>query len=168
MPTSGTGTRTLSPARSPGRGNLGFTLIEVLVVVAIAGFMLSLVAVNLFPGDEEVAKRESGLLALALEDARDQAWFGGRPTAVSIEDARLRQWRLGADRTWEPDTTREKALAAGVRITSLYVDGQELPTTTRLVFLPDGFGVPFRLGVDVRGLPRAIEGDAAGAVRIVQ
>jgi len=156
MPTSGTGT------------SRGFTLLEVLVVVAIAGFLVAVAAVNLFPGDEEVAKRESGLLALALEGARDEAWFGGRPTAVTVEESRLRVWRLGAGRTWEPDSTREKALAPGVRITSLYVDGQELPTNTRLIFLPDGFGVPFRLGVDVRGLPRAIEGDAAGAVRIVQ
>lgn len=155
MPTSATGTR-------------GFTLLEVLVVVAIAGVMLSLAALNLFPSDEEVARRESGSLAMALEGARDQAWFGGSPTAVSIEETRLRQWRLGAERTWEADDAHEKALAAGVRITSLYIDGQELPTNTRLVFLPDGFGTPFRLGVDVRGLPRAIEGDAAGAVRVVQ
>jgi len=156
MPTSGTGT------------SRGFTLLEVLVVVAIAGFLVAVAAVNLFPGDEEVAKRESGLLALALEGARDEAWFGGRPTAVTLEESRLRLWRLGAGRAWEPDSTREQTLAPGVRITSLYIDGQELPTNTRLIFLPDGFGVPFRLGVDVRGLPRAIEGDAAGAVRIVQ
>ena len=162
MPTSGTG---ISKVPSPVISR-GFTLLEILVVIAIVGIVTALAAVNLFPSDEEVARRESGLLALAIEGARDEAWFGGRPTAVSIEETRLRQWRLTGERTWEPDLAREKALAEGLRVTGLYIDGETLPTGTRLVFLPDGFGVPFRIALEVRGLPRAIEGDAAGAVRV--
>lgn len=141
---------------------------EVLAVIAIAGFVVALAAVNLFPGDQEVARRESGLLALAIEGARDEAWFGGRPTAVSIEDSRVRQWRLSGDRTWEADVSREKALGPEVRVTGLNIEGQALPTDTRLVFLPDGFGVPFRIALEVRGLARAVEGDAAGAVRAIE
>ena len=41
-------------------GLQGFTLIEVLVVVAITGIVLALAAVNLFPSDAQVARRESG------------------------------------------------------------------------------------------------------------
>ena len=156
MRTSATGTR-----------NRGFTLVEILAVVAIAGVILALAAVNLFPSDEEVARREAGMLALALEGARDDAWFGGRPTAVSIEDAHLRQWRLTNERMWEPDPTREKVLGEGLRVTGLHVEGQAFPVDSRMIFLPDGFGVPFRIAVEVRGIPRAIEGDAAGAVRLV-
>jgi len=144
----------------------GFTLLEILVVVAIVGIVSALAAVNLFPSDEEVARRETGLLALAIEGARDEAWFGGRPVALSIEETRVRQWRLTGERTWEPDLAREKALAEGLRVTGLYVDGETLPPGTRLVFLPDGFGVPFRIALELRGLARAIEGDAAGAVRV--
>ena len=67
-----------------GEGGLrGFTLLEIMVVVAIAGIVLALAAVNLIPSDEEIARRESGYLALAIEKARDKAWFGGRPMAVS-------------------------------------------------------------------------------------
>ena len=152
--------------RTSATGTSGFTLVEILVVVAIAGVILALAAVNLFPGDEEIARRETGLLALAIEGTRDEAWFGGRPTAISIEDSRLRQWRLGADRAWEPEPLREKALGENLRVTGLFVDGQPLPPESRLVFLPDGFGVPFRIAVEVRGIARAIEGDVAGAVRV--
>ena len=59
-------------------GIKGFTLIEVLVVVAITGIILAVAAVNLFPGDMEIARRESGRIALGIERARDAAWFGGR------------------------------------------------------------------------------------------
>ncbi|QJR15762.1 GspH/FimT family protein [Usitatibacter palustris] len=146
----------------------GFTLLEVLVVVAIAGAVVALAAVNLFPSDEEIARREAGLLAMSIEGARDDAWFGGRPVAISVEDSRFKSWRLQADRRWESDITRERGLGEGLAVTSLAVDGQPLAANDRIVFLPDGFGVPFRMTVAVRGIERAIEGDAAGAVRLVE
>jgi hypothetical protein len=34
--------------------------------------------------------------------------------------------------------------------------------------MPDGMGIPFRVALDVRGLAWAIEGDAAGAITLVQ
>ncbi len=144
----------------------GFTLIEVLVVVAIAGIVVALAAVNLFPGDVEVGRRESGRVALALEHARDAAWFGGRPTAVTFDRGRMREWKLAGD-AWRTDPAHEAALADGAQVTALYVDGQPLKPGERLVFLPDGLGIPFRVALEVRGLPWAIEGDAAGAVAVV-
>lgn len=146
----------------------GFTLIEVLVVVAIAGLILAAAAVNLFPGDREVARRESGLLALAIEGARDDAWFGGRPVAVSVAESRFKVWRLRSDRSWDEDRARERALGEGLKVTALHVEGERLATNARIVFLPDGFGVSFRMAVEVRGIGHAIEGDAAGAVRLAE
>jgi general secretion pathway protein H len=142
-------------------------LIEVLVVVAITGIILAVAAVNLFPSDAEVARRESALVALAVEQARDAAWFGGRPTAVTFDGGRLRAWRLSRD-TWQPDPSHDRALEASLRVTGLYVDGQALKADERLVFFPDGLGIAFRVALEVRGLPWAIEGDAAGAVKPVQ
>jgi hypothetical protein len=136
------------------------------VVVAIAGIVLAVAAVNLFPGDEEVARRETSLLALDIEAARDDAWFGGRPTAVSLADGRVRVMRLASDRSWSPIPGRERALPGAMQVASLAIDGREVGTGEVLVFLPDGVGVPFRVALTVRGVPRAIEGDAAGTVRV--
>ena len=133
------------------------------MVVGIAGIVLALAVVNLAPSDAEVAKRETGLMALALEDARDAAWFGGTPVAVSFDAGRLKRWRLAGERRWEPDARLDRPLGE-LQVTSLHLEGEPLPSNARLIFMPDGFGIPFRIGVNVRGHERAIEGDPAGAV----
>jgi general secretion pathway protein H len=138
---------------------------EVLVVVAIVGVVVALAAVNLFPGDLEVGRRASGRIALALERTRDTAWFGGTPTAVSFDNGGMREWKLAGD-GWARDPQRDEPFTDGERVASVYVDGQPLKAGERLVFLPDGLGVPFRLALDVRGLPWAVEGDAAGSVTV--
>jgi type II secretion system protein H len=144
-------------------GIKGFTLIEVLAVVAITGIIIAVASVNLFPTDNEVARRESGMVALAIEGARDTAWLGGRPTSITIENGGLRAWRYGGGE-WRADPAHDRALEASMRVTSIYVDGQQLAEGERLVFMPDGLGIPFRMALEVRGLPWAVEGDAAGAI----
>ena len=133
--------------------------------MAIVGIVIALAAVNFFPGDVEAGRRESGHVALALERARDAAWFGGRPTGVTFDDGRLREWRY-ASQAWHAEPGRDEPLEAAARVTGIYVDGQPLKAGERLVFLPDGIGIPFRVALDVRGLPWAVEGDAAGAVAV--
>ncbi len=154
-------------ARISATGNRGFTLVEILVVVAIAGVVLAVAAVNLLPSDEEIARREASLLALDLEAARDDAWFGGRPTAVSLAEGRVQVLRLASDRSWSPVPNRGRRLPDTVSVASLAIDGREVDPREALVFLPDGLGVPFRVSLTVRGLPKAVEGDAAGAVRAI-
>jgi hypothetical protein len=137
------------------------------VVVAITGIILAVAAVNLFPSDAQVARRESGMVALAIERARDTAWFGGRPTAISFDEGRMREWRLAGE-SWQPDPARDRAIADDMRITGLFVDGQRLEDRDRLVFFSDGLGIPFRVAMEVRGLAWAVEGDAAGSITLVE
>ena len=150
--------------RTSATGTEGFTLIEILAVVAITGILLMVASLNLFPSDEQLSRRDAAAAALAVERARDTAWFGGVPTAISFEDGRVKPWRLAGSR-WEP--ARDEALP-GLRVLRMQVDGQPLEPGSRLVFLADGLGTPFALRVETRGREWSIEGDAAGAVRLVE
>src|SRR5690242_19911966 len=103
----------MRPPASRGRRRghaAGFTLVEILVVIAIVGIVLVVAAPNLFPTDAEIARRETANVALALERARDEAWFGGRPTAVTFESGLMREWHL-AGTAWQPDDGRSTTLA---------------------------------------------------------
>ena len=148
-------------------GSSGFTLIEVLAVVAITGIVVALASVNLFPTDKEVARREAGRLALAVEHARDAAWFGGRPTALSFAEGRTRLWRHTGN-AWQPDAARDASLDPALRIVAVTSGGNALGPGERLIFLPDGLDEPFRIALEVRGLTWAVDGDAAGGIRAVE
>ena len=154
-------------ARISATGIRGFTLIEILVVVAIAGIVLAVAAVNLFPGDEEVARRETSLLALDIEARATTPGSAAAPRRVSLAEGRMRVLRLASDRSWSPVPGRERRLPDTMQVASLAIDGRPVDAREVLVFLPDGLGVPFRVALTVRGLPKAIEGDAAGAVRAI-
>jgi len=135
------------------------------VVVAIAGVLIAVAAINLFPSDTQIARREAADVALALERARDQAWFGGRPTGITLNDGLLREWRL-AGQSWS-NASGDRALPPDLRVSAIHVDGQPLDPKDKLLFLPDGFGMPFRIALDIRNQAWGIEGDAAGAVKVI-
>ena len=146
----------------------GFTLIEVLVVTVIAGIVLALAAANFFPDEQQAARRETGRIALALEQARDAAVFGGTATAVSVEDARVLQWRRDDINAWQPDNTTKSAvsIAPHLTVTALSIGAAQVANNALMTFLPDGVGVPFELRLSYRGIPSAVIGDALGNVRV--
>jgi general secretion pathway protein H len=162
MPTSATGSEV---AGARGRA-AGFTLIEVLVVVAIVGILVAVAAINLFPDPRELARRQAGAVAIAIEHARDTAWFGGLPTSLTFDGGHVREWRLGGD-SWRADIQHDLRLPDSVQVTAVTVDGEPLRDSQRLLFLSDGLASPFRVALAIGSLQWAVEGDAAGAVRLV-
>ncbi len=163
---------------SPGRGrhgapaarHAGFTLIEILVVTVVIGIALTLAVAQLIPDDRQAARRDVDRVAFALAQARDAAVLGGNAGAVSIDAGRIQHWRRSdaAGERWRLDAAANDADAAPIasEVTGLTLAATPAATGERIVFLPEGVGVPFELRMAYRGLAGTVRGDALGNVTI--
>ena len=77
------------------RASLGFTLVEVLVVVVIIAIASGVVLANLDGDDRGRTEREAKRLAGALEHAASLAQWNGETLGVSAEGGFYRFWRQG-------------------------------------------------------------------------
>ena len=63
----------------------GFTLLELLVVLVIAGLTLGMVSFNAVPSERQMLQKESQRIALLLQLARDEAIVRNRPIAFEAD-----------------------------------------------------------------------------------
>jgi predicted dienelactone hydrolase len=85
---------------------------------------------------------------------------------VLLADGRLQVLRIGPEREWQPVPGRARSLPPELRVASVAIDGEVVGAREPIIFLPDGLGVPFRIGLAWREESRAIAGDAAGSIRV--
>ena len=91
----------------------GFTLIEVLVVLAIIGIAASIVVLAWNGSDRERATREAQRFAGALEHAAARAQVRAETLGASAEGATWRFWRRDPDSgRWQPLADSDDVLAA--------------------------------------------------------
>jgi general secretion pathway protein H len=134
------------------RAQRGFTMIEMIVVLAILGLVLAMVAARGPLGLHTLTTRAAAnQLASGFRQARARAVTANRPVEVSI-DLAGHSWRIGAD--------RPTALPRDLDIAVVTVAGQSVGgTRAGIRFLPDGSSTGgrvelkdgprrFRVGVD--------------------
>jgi general secretion pathway protein H len=73
-----------------GTAARGFTLLELLVVLVIAGILLGMVGLSAIQGERQVLQGEAQRVALLLQLARDEAIVRNRPIAFEAEPERYR------------------------------------------------------------------------------
>lgn len=103
MPTLETGTETdLAPSRAY-RGQAGFTLVEVLLVVFIVGLSTTLVIMNIPPGPERIEAAAAEIEA-DMEALRERAIVTGILHGVEVHDDRYEVVRR-VEGAWVEDRT---------------------------------------------------------------
>ena len=128
-------------------GTAGFTLLEMLVVLALLGLSLGLVLGAGRPVPAGTAARAAASeIANALRLARSQAILGNRPVAVTL-DLASRRYRVGA--------ASDRGLPPGIELGLFTASGQVLGTAAgRIRFEPDGSSTGGR--IIVTGGSRAV------------
>lgn len=145
----------------------GFTLIEILVVVAILGILATAVTVSLASGARNEAEFEIRRLPLVLELAANQSRWSSRPLAWTWSAEGYRFLRRDDHGDWEilsgDDQLRVRHMPDGVRIAAVESGTQALAPGDPLPFA-NGQMRPFRITLQMPGGNRYLQGDPSGKV----
>lgn len=162
MPTSATG-RT-----EPAQAMRGFTLLEMLVALVIAGIMLSVATLQLMPNAQTVLRDEAQRLTFLLENGALSAQSGGQPLAWSGSGNSYRFWKRNADGIWErierDALLHARELPQDVHIGELSFNGHRLEPGALIVLSPELSSKAFRIRLHNGKFITDIEGNGLGKV----
>jgi general secretion pathway protein H len=151
-----------APAIAKARG---FTLLELLVVIVIAGLTLGLVAFNAMPSAQQALQNEAQRIALLLQMARDEAIVRNRPIAFEADSDHYR-FLLRENNRWQPltqdDLLRERAFKRAPLTLSINPPLAENSMPLRLVFGREPVDKPFVLTLSAEGARVAVRADGSG------
>lgn len=150
------------------RRAIGFTLIELMVVLVIVGLTSSLVTLHFFPDPRKQLAQESNRLGLILSHASEYASTHGTSVAFDFDasgyvfytqDPLSREWHV-----LENDTVlRQRQWSDEIRPVSMRVN-QNATSVHRFVFSSSGLHPDFTLTLELDGLKASIHGNMLGQI----
>lgn len=152
----------------------GFTLIEVLVVVAIAAIVTALVVLRLgnlsSPSDPDTQVQR---LAALIEHQCEQSMFQSRPRGIRLDEAGYDFWQSSSE-GWVPlpDEGLDRPRSwVGEPELELVLDGHRVPLgdspeAPQIVCHPLGELSPFSLDFRLQGQSLALIGEASGRLAL--
>lgn len=146
----------------------GFTLIEILVAIAVIGIILGLAAVKLGQSDGQIAEREAQRLAAVLEDARDEAISGGHSVGWSSDGHGYQFWIQDGNGDWQAipnhEVLKPYQLPDILKVSAQTVNLRDRRLGERIVFDSSGVNQPFTIDLVTQEGRWHLEGDVMGRV----
>ena len=143
----------------------GFTLLEMLIVVVVAGIAMSVVSLNALPNQRQAMQNEAQRVALLLQLAREEAIVRDRPTAFEAQPDRYRflvregnEWQ----RITQDDLLREREFARPPVAMSINPPLPQQGNVMRIVFGREPVDKPFLLTMSSGGATVAVRADGIG------
>ncbi|WP_420472890.1 GspH/FimT family pseudopilin [Noviherbaspirillum sp. ST9] len=143
----------------------GFTLLELLVVLVIAGILLGMVGLSAMQGERQVLQGEAQRVALLLQLARDEAIVRNRPIAFEAEPERYR-FLIRDGNKWQTltqdDLLREREFRRSPISLSINPPTAAETDNMRIVFGREPVDKPFVLTFILGDASVAIRADGVG------
>jgi general secretion pathway protein H len=153
-----------------GARRAGFTLIEILVAMAIIGVLSEMIVLAAAPGEATRARTEARRLAALLELALGEARASGRSIAWSPSPDGYEFLRRAEDGEWRGFSAdspyRRRSLPAGVSLGAVRLDAQPLRPGERIVITPYGLGGAIQATIAGGGASITLRGGALGRVTL--
>lgn len=143
----------------------GFTLLELLVVIVIAGITLGLVSFNAMPSDKQALQNEAQRISLLMQLARDEAIVRNQPVAFEADQERYR-FLVRIEGVWQSitqdDMLREREFKRSPVTLSISPPTVEQSNPMRIVFGREPVDKPFLLTLSSGESSASIRADGIG------
>lgn len=147
------------------RAARGFTLLELLVVLVIAGIMLGLVSFNAMPSEQQALQNEARRIALLMQLARDEAIVRNRPVAFEADGEHYR-FLVRNENEWQrvtnDDMLREREFKHPPVALAIDLPAAQRSNPLRIVFGREPVDKPFLLTLTAGEVQVAIRADGIG------